>query len=74
MKWQSTVPEHWLPLIAVATDPARGQIALELGSMLRPTLQEIRPVGRILAPAVPAGTQYRIAEEEIPRSGVSRQR
>lgn len=67
---QTGVPEHWLPLLPVAIDPARGEVALELGAMLRPQPSEpILPVGRLLRPTRLAGGSYRIREEEVPRAG-----
>ena len=70
---QTGVPEHWVPLVPVAIDAVRGDIALELGAMLRPgpggASQPILPVGRLLRPTRLAGTSYRIREEEVPRAG-----
>jgi hypothetical protein len=70
---QTRVPEHWHPLLPVAIDPARGEIALELGAMLRPvpggSAQPVLPVGRFLRPTRLAGAAYRIREEEVPRAG-----
>jgi hypothetical protein len=70
---QTRVPEHWHPLLPVAIDAARGQIALELGAMLRPVpsgaAQPVLPVGRFLRPTRLAGAAYRIREEEVPRAG-----
>jgi hypothetical protein len=70
---QTRVPEHWLPLLPVAIDPVRAEIALELGAMLRPVpggpAQPVLPVGRFLRPTRLAGAAYRIREEEVPRAG-----
>jgi hypothetical protein len=70
---QTSVPEHWLPLVPVAVDPARGAIVLELGAMLRigpeTAGEPIRPVGRLLRPTRVGAAGYRIREEEVPRAG-----
>jgi hypothetical protein len=67
---QTGVPEHWLPLLPVAIDPSRGDIALELGAMLRPgTAEPVLPIGRLLRPTRLADGSYRIREEEVPRAG-----
>jgi hypothetical protein len=69
---QTTVPEHWIPLLPVMIDPDRGDIALELGAMLRgnaPGGEPILPAGRILRPLLPAGHPYRLPEHEVSRSG-----
>ena len=72
---QTTVPENWIPFLPVAIDPLSGAVALERAAMLRPgTLDPIRPVGRILNPALPTNTPYRIAEEEVSRTGTRIQR
>jgi hypothetical protein len=74
LKWtiMTTVPEHWIPLLPVAIDPSRGQIALERGAMLRPGSPPtpIEPRGRILRPSTLPGLPYRIREEQIPRVGI----
>ena len=69
---QTTMPEHWMPLLPVMLDPARGDIALELGALLRgntPDGDPILPLGRILRPQLPDGRPYRIPEHEVSRSG-----
>jgi hypothetical protein len=70
---QTRVPEHWLPLLPIAVDALRGEIALELGAMLRPVPggapQPVLPVGRLLRPTRLGGAAYRIREEEVPRAG-----
>jgi hypothetical protein len=70
---QTRIPEHWHPLLPVAIDAARGEIALELGAMLRPVpggpAQPVLPVGRFLRPTRLSGAAYRIREEEVPRAG-----
>jgi hypothetical protein len=71
---QSRVPEHWIPLVPVSLDPARGSVALELSAMLRGTPPTpIRPAGRVLRPTSVAGA-YRIPEEEAARTGLRVQR
>lgn len=69
---ESSVPEHWIPFVAVAVDAARGQIELERTAMLRagspPT--PILPRGRVLNPSALGTDPYRVAEEEVPRAGV----
>jgi hypothetical protein len=70
---QTRVPEHWHPLLPIAVDPTRGEVALELGAMLRPVpggpAQPVLPAGRFLRPTRLAGAAYRIREEELPRAG-----
>jgi hypothetical protein len=70
---QTRIPENWLPLLPIAIDALRGEIALELGAMLRPVpagpAQPVLPVGRLLRPTRLAGAAYRIREEEVPRAG-----
>jgi len=68
---QTHVPENWIPFVPIAIDPLRGDIALERAAMLDDAAQPILPVGRILNPSLPAGTtEYRLAEEEVPRAGL----
>ena len=67
---QTTVPEYWIPLLPVALDPAQGEIALELGTMLRNDGTPVLPRGRILQPSSLAGRPYHIREEEVPREGI----
>lgn len=68
---QTKVPENWIPFLPVAINPAHGDIALERAAMLDDAAQPILPVGRILNPALPAGTtEYRLEEEEVPRAGL----
>jgi hypothetical protein len=70
---QTVVPEHWIPLVPIAVDPARGEIALESAAMVRSpggdVLELMLPHGRILRPSNLAGQHYRIREEEVPRTG-----
>lgn len=70
---QTSVPENWIPFVPVLIDPARRDIALERGAMLRDdgTLAPIRPTGRVLRPTGLADPAiYRVREEEISRSGL----
>jgi hypothetical protein len=70
---QSPLAGHWIPLIPMAIDAARGRYGLAQGAVVRvggsgpePSL----PRGRILNPSrIPPGEQYRIAEEEVSRIG-----
>jgi hypothetical protein len=70
---QTTVPVNWIPFIPVQTDATRRAVALQRAAMqhqVNGALVAVRPVGRVLNPtSVPATTQYRIREEEIPRTG-----
>ncbi len=66
---QTEVPENWFPLLPISIDPARGEVALELASLLRPaTGTPILPSGKILQPS------QRLREEQIPRPGLVIQR
>ena len=70
---QTTVPVNWIPFVPVQIDDARRAVALERAAMQRDiygVLTAVQPVGRVLQPsglAEPA--HYRVAEEEVPRSG-----
>lgn len=68
---QTSVPSNWIPFqpVKLATGD---EIALERSALLSldgaPTLPA--PLGRVLEPSsIPAGTSYRVREEEIPREG-----
>lgn len=69
LRWviQTPVPAHWIPLIPVATDPLRGEVALVPGSLVRQGSNGVPdaplPKGRLLKPGM------QIPEEEIPRAG-----
>jgi hypothetical protein len=65
---QTSVPEHWLPMLPVSIDPQHGQIALVRGAMLGQEGDLIQPAGRLLQPTTP------IPEEEVPRAGLQVQR
>jgi hypothetical protein len=72
---ESGIPEHWIPFLPVSVDAAAGSVALERAAMLRDDGTPIEPAGRILRPSsIPAGTPYRVPEEEIARTGVVVQR
>jgi len=68
---ETLVPEHWIPLLPVAIDPARGEVELERGAVVRArddgTLFTLPALGRILNPSGVA--PYRIQEEEVSRAG-----
>jgi len=65
----SEVPEHWIPLLPVQTDPATGAVRLVRGAVLTPAgTQKVNSKGRILNPDdKPSLGLY---EEEVPREGV----
>lgn len=68
---QTSVPSNWIPFQPVKL-AGGDEIALERASLLSldgaPTLPA--PLGRVLEPSsIPAGTSYRIHEQEIPREG-----
>ena len=68
---ETPVPAYWIPMLPVAVDPARRDIALERGAVVRRrddgSLYELPPRGRILRPT---GVQpYRLREEEVTRAG-----
>lgn len=68
---ETHVPEHWIPMLPVAIDPTRGDIALERGTVIRArddgTIYTLPPLGRILNP--PAVSPYQVREEEVTRAG-----
>ena len=68
---QTSIPSNWIPF-----QPAKlttgDEIALQRAALLSldgaPSLPA--PIGRVLEPSsIPAGTPYRVREEEIPREG-----
>jgi hypothetical protein len=72
---ESTVPANWAPFVGrlLGTGPA---VALERASVLRPQRAEwelVTPAGKILNPQK-APAPYQIAEEEVPRLGLTVQR
>jgi hypothetical protein len=71
---ETSVPEHWIPFLAVALNTTQGAVALERAAMLRETddgaTEPVPPVGRVLQPASIGDAAYQIREEEVPRSGV----
>lgn len=82
----TSVPENWIPFVAVPTQPGQPasqfQIQLERRAMLRTlfdgTQQLIHPRGLLLRsdPAQPVASELplRIEEEEVPRDGIIVQR
>jgi len=69
---ESEVPANWIPLLPIQPDPATPAIVLQRGRAVKATSTGPAPVSalsKILNPG-PAGSIYRIAEEEIPRSGL----
>jgi hypothetical protein len=68
---QTSVPSNWIPFQPVKLTGG-DEIALERAALLSldgaPTMPT--PLGRVLEPSsIPAGTPYRVREEEIPREG-----
>lgn len=69
---QTSVPEHWIPLVPVR-DPARpdasGAVMLQRGSLLTQdgSLRPITAQGTLLAPQV---SPWYFHEEEVPRAGL----
>jgi hypothetical protein len=61
---QTTTPEHWIPFLPAAVDPARGTVALERAALLSGPGGLSGPAGRLLAPVTP------IREETVPRTGL----
>jgi hypothetical protein len=68
---ETLVPEHWIPLLPVAIDPAKGDIALERGVVVRArpdgTIFTLPARGRVLNPT--GVVPYRVREEEVTRAG-----
>lgn len=68
---ETAVPAHWIPMLPVAIDPLRRDIALERGAVVRRrddgSLYELPPRGRILRPT--GVSPYRLREEEVTRAG-----
>ena len=68
---ETLVPENWIPMLPVAIDPVRGDIALERGVVVRArpdgTIFTLPPRGRVLNPTGVA--PYRVREEEVTRAG-----
>lgn len=70
---QTTVPEHWIPFLPVAIEPAGRQIMLERSVLLRSAADpptSSAPAGRILRPSRLGDAPYRIEEEELPRTAL----
>jgi hypothetical protein len=69
---ESEVPANWIPLLPIQPDPANPSIVLQRGRAVKATSSGPAPVSalsKILNPG-PPGSIYRIAEEEVPRSGL----
>jgi hypothetical protein len=68
---ETLVPAHWIPMLPVAIDPIRGDIALERGAVARArddgTIFTLPPRGRILRPT--GVSPYHVREEEVTRAG-----
>ena len=68
---ETLVPEHWIPMLPVAIDPAQGDIALERGVVVRArpdgTIFTLPARGRVLNPT--GVLPYRVREEEVTRAG-----
>jgi hypothetical protein len=61
---QTPVPDNWIPLVPVTVDPARGDVALERGTIFGEWGQQVEPKGRLLA------TLDQLREEELPKQGL----
>jgi len=69
---ESEVPANWIPLLPIQPDPTNPSIVLQRGRAVKATSTGPAPVSalsKILNPGPPSSI-YRIAEEEIPRSGL----
>lgn len=67
------VPDHWIPLVPVRTSPDDAAVVLEKRTIRRTTQDgpvDVEPLGRLLEPGGP----LRIAEESVPRAGVTVER
>jgi hypothetical protein len=65
---ESTVPDHWIPLLPVQLDSTRRAVRLVRGAMLRYGDGDpvpVAPIGRLLEPEQPLA----LFEEEVPRAG-----
>jgi hypothetical protein len=74
---ETKVPVHWVPFLGVS-NPI---VDIERAAMVRPDVPQdpslpphfvpVLPIGKILNPeALPAGSNYQLADEEVPRDGV----
>jgi hypothetical protein len=69
---ESEVPVNWIPLLPIQPDPGNPSIVLQRGRAVKATSTGPAPasaLSKILNPGTP-GSIYRIAEEEVPRSGL----
>jgi hypothetical protein len=66
---QTTVPEHWIPLVPVRDPEGTAAVVLQRGSLLTQdgTARPITAQGILLAPEVSPWTLH---EEEVPRAGL----
>jgi hypothetical protein len=66
---QTTVPEHWLPLVPVLDPGGSGAVVLQRGSLLTQdgTARPITAQGVLLAPDI---SPWYFHEEEVPRAGL----
>lgn len=69
---ESEAPANWIPLVPVQPTPGDPSIVLQRGRALKATSSgplPVSPLSKILNPG-PQGSIYRVAEEEVPRSGL----
>ncbi len=72
----SSMPEHWIPFVAVHTPGSDRDVQLQRAAMPRlieggPTTPDrVRPRTEFLRTGLDAGQPYFVREEEVPRSGV----
>lgn len=69
----STVPENWIPFVAVNEPGSNRQIRLQRAAMPRLATGDltdvVEPCGAVLRVGLDAGEPYFVHEEEVPRSG-----
>jgi hypothetical protein len=72
----NTVPENWIPFIAVRPEGEERQIQLQRAAMPRllegdpDDPQKVRPRSVLLREGLDAGLPYYVNEEEVPRAGI----
>ena len=72
----SSMPEHWIPFVAVHTPGSDRDVQLQRAAMPRlvkggpVTPDRVRPRTEFLRTGLDAGQPYFVREEEVPRSGV----
>ena len=66
---QTSVPDHWIPLVPVLDPGGTGAVVLQRGSLLTQdgTMRPITAQGAVLAPDV---SPWFFHEEEVPRAGL----